>query len=156
MKLQPFLITFMALWALSALVTLWSGDIARAGDFGDSFGAVNALFSGIALALAIYSMILQQRQNAEFEQKTLAAMARQTETIELVKTSLVLQADVARVTALTYLVEREEQRIETLKEWGVQSHKDENYYAKGIKAAKERIDGYQEEIRKVGSGADLA
>ena len=80
--------------------------------------------TGIALALAIYSMILQQRQNAEFEQKTLAAMAQQAEALGLIKTSLVQQANVARVTALTYLIEREEQRIETLKEWGLQSHKD--------------------------------
>lgn len=149
MKPKPFVISFIVLWALSALVTIWYGDIAKAGSFGDSFGTINALFSGIALALAVYSMILQQRQNAEFEQKTLTAMAQQFETIELIKTSLVQQADVARVTALTYLIERDEQRIETLKEWGLQSHKNENYYSKGIKAAQDRVDGYQEQIKKV-------
>lgn len=151
MKLKPFVISFVLLWALSAVVTLWYGDFAKAGTFGDSFGAINALFSGVALALAVYSMILQQRQSAEFEHKTLAAMAQQAETIELIKTSLVQQANVARVTALTYLIEREEQRIETLKEWGEQSHKDENYYSKGIKAAQARVDDYQEQIRKVGT-----
>ncbi|WP_273526568.1 hypothetical protein [Pseudomonas sp.] len=151
MKLKPFVISFVLLWAISAGATLWYGDIAKAGTFGDSFGAINALFSGVALALAVYSMILQQRQSAEFEQKTLAAMTQQAETIELIKTSLVQQANVARVTALTYLIEREEQRIETLKEWGEQSHKDENYYSKGIKAAQGRIDGYQEQIKKVGT-----
>lgn len=149
MKLKPFVISFVVLWVLSALATIWYGDIAKAGSFGDSFGTINALFSGIALALAVYSMILQQRQNAEFEQKTLTAMAQQFETIELIKTSLVQQADVARVTALTYLIERDEQRIETLKEWGLQSHKNENYYSKGIKAAQDRVDGYQEQIKKV-------
>jgi hypothetical protein len=151
MKLKSLLITCLALWALSAGLTLWHGDVAKAANFGDSFGAINALFSGIALALAVYSMILQQRQNAEFEQKTLAAMTQQAETIQLIKTSLVQQANVARVTALTYLIEREEQRIETLKEWGMQSYKDENYYSKGIKAAKSRIDGYQSQIEEVGT-----
>lgn len=101
--------------------------------------------------MAINSMILQQRQNAEFEQKTLAAMTQQAETIQLIKTSLVQQANVARVTALTYLIEREEQRIETLKEWGVQSYKDENYYSKGVKAAKARIEDYQAQIKEVGT-----
>lgn len=153
MRLRPFVITFILLWALSAGLTLWHGDIAKAANFGDSFGAVNALFSGVALALAIYSMILQQRQNAEFEQKTLAAMTQQAETIQLIKTSLVQQANVARVTALTYLIEREEQRIETLKEWGMQSYKDENYYSKGIKAAKTRIDVYQAQIKEVGTAS---
>ena len=96
-------------------------------------------------------MILQQRQNAEFEQKTLAAMTQQAETIQLIKTSLVQQANVARVTALTYLIEREEQRIETLKEWGMQWYNDENYYSKGFIAAKTRIDGYQAQIEEVGT-----
>jgi hypothetical protein len=151
MKLKPFVISFVFLWIISAGVTLWYGDISKAGTFGDSFGAINALFSGIALALAVYSMILQQRQSAEFEQKTLATMSQQAETIELIKTSLVQQANFARVTALTYLIEREEQRIETLKEWGEQSHKNENHYNKGIKAAQDRIDNYQEEIKKLGT-----
>jgi hypothetical protein len=119
MKLRPFVISFIVLWLLSALITIGFGDMAKAGNFGDSFGAINALFSGIALALAIYSMILQQRQNAEFEQKTLATMAQQAEVLDLIKTGLVQQANVARVTALTYLIEREEQRIETLKVWGL-------------------------------------
>lgn len=77
MKLKPFVISFVLLWALSAVITLSYGDFAKAGTFGDSFGAINALFSGVALALAVYSMILQQRQSAEFEHKTLAAMAQQ-------------------------------------------------------------------------------
>lgn len=151
MRLRPFVITFILLWVLSAGLTFWHGDMTWAANFGDSFGAINALFSGVALALAVYSMILQQRQNTEFEQKTLAAMTQQAETIQLIKTSLVQQANVARVTALTYLIEREEQRIETLKEWGMQSYKDENYYSKGIKAAKTRIDVYQAQIEEVGT-----
>jgi hypothetical protein len=72
MRLRPFVITFILLWVLSAGLTLWNGDFAKAANFGDSFGAINALFSGVALALAIYSMILQQRQNAEFEPKPCA------------------------------------------------------------------------------------
>jgi hypothetical protein len=51
----------------------------------------------------------------------------------------------------TYLIEREEQRIETLKEWGAQSYNDENHYSKGIKAAKTRIDDYQAQIKDVGT-----
>lgn len=149
MKLKTFVISFIVLWGFSAAITLWFGDIEKSGTFGDSFGAINSLFSGIALALAIYSMILQQRQNKEFEEKTIATMSRQTETIELIKSSLVQQANVARVTALTYLIEREEQRIETLKEWGLKSYKDENYYSKGIKAAQSRAGDYQDQIKKM-------
>ncbi len=151
MKPRIFVAVFILMWLVSAGLTFWHGDFAKAANFGDSFGAINALFSGGALVMAINSMILQQRQNAEFEQKTLAAMTQQAETIQLIKTSLVQQANVARVTALTYLIEREEQRIETLKEWGVQSYKDENYYSKGVKAAKARIEDYQAQIKEVGT-----
>ena len=149
MKLKPFVISFFLLWIASACITIWFGDIAKAGNFGDSFGAINALFSGIALALAIYSMILQQRQNAVFEQKTLSAMDRQAETIELIKGNLLQQANTARVSALTFLIEREEQRIENLKEWGLKSFKDENHYSKGIKAAEARINSHHDEVNKL-------
>jgi hypothetical protein len=150
MKLKYFIVSFIVLWLLSIFITIGFGDIAKAGNFGDSFGAINSLFSGVALALAIYSMILQQRQNAEFEQKTLVAMAQQSEVLELIKTSLAQQANVARVTALTYLVEHEEQRIENFKDWGLKSHNDSNYYSQGIKAAQIRINGYQAQIKKFG------
>lgn len=146
MSLRPFILSLIALWALSALVVLVPGDLEAAG----SFGAINALFSGIALALAIYSMILQQKQNAEFERKTLATLARQAETLGILKNALLQQADVARVTALTFLIEREEQRIETLKEWGRQNHGNEQFYANGLKAAQGRIDRNQDEIARVG------
>jgi len=150
MKLKPFVISFVLLWACSAGLTLWYSDLTEAGTFGDSFGAINSLFSGIALALAIYSMILQQRQNANFEEKTLAAMEQQAETIELIKTSLVQQANGARVTALMYLIESEENRIENLKTWGKQSYQDENHYSQGIRAAQARLDDYRNQIRQFG------
>lgn len=149
MKLKPFIVSFIILWALSAIAAIWSGDLVKAGSFGDSFGAVNALFSGIALALAIYSMILQQRQGAEFERKTLAALAQQAKTIGLIETNLVQQADNAKVTACTYLINHEEQRIETLKEWGLRSYKNENYYSRGIEAALARINEYHKQIQQI-------
>jgi signal transduction histidine kinase len=148
MRLPSIVISFLILWLLSVVATLWYGDLSTAGNFGDSFGAVNALFSGVALALAIYSMILQQRQNREFEQKTMTGMARQAETIELIRLGLVQQANVARVNALAFLIEREEQRVVTLRQWGQQTHSNENHYAMGIQAAKNRAKDYQAELEK--------
>ena len=151
MKLKPFIFLFALIWLLSAGLTYWCGDLVKAANFGESFGAINSLLSGIALAMAIYSMILQQKQSAIFEKKTLAAMTHQAETLEIMKTNLIHQSNVARVTALTHLIAREEQRIETLRDWGQQAYKDENYYAKGIKAAQARIDDYHKQILKVGT-----
>lgn len=153
MKLKRLIILFIVLWILSAGLTILYGDMPWASAFGDSFGAINALFSGIALALAIYSMILQQRQSAEFERSTLATMEQQARTIALVEKNLVQQANVARVTALSFLIQRDEDRIETLKTWGQQAYKDENYYSKGIKAAQARIEEYQSKIRDIGTAS---
>jgi len=54
------------LWLISwILIVLYlDGDEAR-GQFGDMFGAVNSLFSGLAFAGIIYTIILQQREISE-------------------------------------------------------------------------------------------
>ncbi len=50
------------LWAGSAMI-LWPAycDIAKRGQFGDQFGAINALFSGLAFAGIVVSLFLQRR-----------------------------------------------------------------------------------------------
>lgn len=62
----------IVIWLVSAILTLvfidnWSDR----GTFGDLFGAVNALFSGLAFAGLIYTIILQKRdlemQRAEIQ-----------------------------------------------------------------------------------------
>ncbi len=55
------IIGVIILWSLSAILTIifidqWSDR----GTFGDLFGAVNALFSGLAFAALIYTIILQR------------------------------------------------------------------------------------------------
>ena len=59
----------MTLWAVSAFIIyraipLWSDR----GTFGDMFGAVNALFSGLAFVALIYT-ILQQREEIKINRK---------------------------------------------------------------------------------------
>ncbi|MBZ0273785.1 hypothetical protein K8I61_17230 [bacterium] len=56
------------------------GDAERAGQFGDQFGSVNALFSGLAFAGVIVALIMQRRElqlqreqlEAQLEELTLA------------------------------------------------------------------------------------
>jgi hypothetical protein len=150
-KLRTLVSSFVVIWIVCGALVLSLGDFAKSGQFGDSFGAVSTLFSGIALALAIYSMILQQRQSEEFNDKTLAALKQQSEAIEVLKESLVAQGNNARVLASTFLIEREEQRIETLKQWGSQTYKNDNYYSNGIAKAGARIDELRAEIEKMAS-----
>jgi len=50
----------IALWLIVTGVIWWvTKDYNKAGTIGDSFGAVNALFSALALAGVIYAVILQ-------------------------------------------------------------------------------------------------
>ena len=148
MKSRTLTTTFVALWLLSAVaVPYLAGSLDRAGNFGSSFGAVSALFSGIALALAINSMLLQQRQSAEFERVTLASLTHHASAIKLIEQTLIAQADMARVAALSALIQQEELRTETLREWGARAG-DESKYSNGIKAAARRIDEYREQLRK--------
>ncbi len=57
------------IWALSAvLIMVFLSDWSDRGTFGDLFGAVNALFSALAFAVLIYTIILQRaeiKQNRE-------------------------------------------------------------------------------------------
>lgn len=148
MKLRSFVTLFVVLWLASAVaVPYFAGGLDRAGNFGDSFGGVSALFSGLALAMAVWSMLLQQKQSAEFERVTLSTLAQQAAAIQLIESSLKQQANTARVAAIATLIDREEQRIDNLRQWGAVAG-DENKYINGIRAAQRRVDDYQQQLRQ--------
>ncbi len=74
----------VALWAL----TLWGGQTffdswPTRGQFGDLFGSVNALFSGLAFAGLVYVILLQredlglQREELRLQRKEMAASRKQ-------------------------------------------------------------------------------
>jgi len=148
MKLRSFVVLFVVLWLASAVaVPYFAGGLDAAGNFGDSFGGVSALFSGLALAMAIYSMLLQQKQSAEFERVTLSTLAQQAAALKLIEASLKEQASAATRAVLATLIDREEQRIDTLRQWGAVAG-DDNKYANGIRAAQRRVDDYQQRLRQ--------
>lgn len=51
----------VTLFLLNMSLVLFIDDPNKRGTFGDQFGAVNALFSGLAFAGLIYTIILQRR-----------------------------------------------------------------------------------------------
>lgn len=68
MKLGFLIAISIIIWVISGFVAFnYFDSLEQASNFGESFGAVSALFSSFALALAIYSMVLQQKQNKQFE-----------------------------------------------------------------------------------------
>lgn len=63
---SPWLLLFpgvIILWVMSWTLSSWGyPEIECRGQFGDSFGAVNALFAGLAFAGVIYAIILQKKE----------------------------------------------------------------------------------------------
>ena len=60
---QALVLLTIAVWFLSALAILYFiDDWGARGTFGDLFGAVNALFSGLAFAGLLYSLLENKRQ----------------------------------------------------------------------------------------------
>ena len=53
---------------VAIVITLWAGSgfilhsVKNPGSFGDMFGAINALFSGLAFAGIIYAILLQRKE----------------------------------------------------------------------------------------------
>ncbi|WP_420322747.1 hypothetical protein [Flagellimonas sp.] len=67
--LIKLILMVVLIWGLSAvLIILFLSEWSDRGTFGDLFGAVNALFSALAFAVLIYTIILQReeiKQNRE-------------------------------------------------------------------------------------------
>lgn len=53
------LVTWIIFWIV---IYLFYGHAAKVGEYGDMFGAVNSLFSGLAFAGIIYTIMLQRRE----------------------------------------------------------------------------------------------
>jgi hypothetical protein len=116
-------ILVVILWLGSAftLRALYPASDSR-GTFGDSFGAINALFSGLAFAGIIVAILLQrnelrlQRQELEL---TRTELARSASAQESVGNSIGEQAMVMRVTAhlnaLTALLRLQTEEIDGIK-----------------------------------------
>jgi len=81
------LIVVTAIWGLSGWFLYPLGDVKR-GTFGDMFGAVNSLFSGLAFAALIFTIFMQreelllQRQELEYTRIELTRSATAQEQSE--------------------------------------------------------------------------
>ena len=107
------IIGVIVLWSLSAIFTIvfidqWSDR----GTFGDLFGAVNALFSGLAFAALIYTIILQRdeiktnRQEIVLNRKELAKASKLQQKSQLVLIQQVEQTHLsAKMNAMRTLVD---------------------------------------------------
>ena len=114
--IQASLFALVVLWFPGDTETIW----AKRGQFGDVFGVVNALFSGLAFAGIIYTILLQREElreqrtelaltRAEFEEQnsTLAAQRFETTFFQLLRTHSELVGAMRRTEGMQEWVGRE-------------------------------------------------
>jgi hypothetical protein len=107
------IIFVILLWIASAVcIIFFLDDWSNRGTFGDLFGAVNALFSGLAFAALIYTIILQReeiRQNREeivLNRKELVKASKLQQKAQIVLSQQVEQTHLsAKMNAMRTIVE---------------------------------------------------
>lgn len=112
------LLVGVVLWIVSIpLVTSYYGEPSSSNEFGDMFGAVNALFSGLALAGIIYAIIIQRQELILTRQELVRAADAQTESAKSLERQLGLQVDSSRLVALASLVDSYNEQINQNDRW---------------------------------------
>lgn len=112
----PILVGFvLVIWVAAPLgVELVVGsDRAEAGQFGDLYGSVNALFSGLAFAVLIYTITLQRKDLALQQQQLKAQLDEMVESRQELKKQAKAQhalaiATVGQIRAMRIRVEIDE------------------------------------------------
>lgn len=81
-RFMTVLCAVFVVWLIAgAAVWLSIGSLEQRGQFGDMFGAVNALFSGLAMAGVIYAVLLQQNELALQRQELRAQRQEMSRTV---------------------------------------------------------------------------
>ncbi|MEI6514324.1 MAG: hypothetical protein WCO51_13780 [bacterium] len=114
------------LWCIAGLLSWYFiDDAAKRGQFGDSFGSINALFTGLAFAGVIVTIILQRRELSLQRQElelTRVELRRSAEAQELSNIELMRQSQIqylsTKLAAITALVEMYSRKLASLRESG--------------------------------------
>ncbi len=112
---RGFRITSVA-WVCTLILTVWTlylvvvgcvfqWDWGKSGQFGDTFGALNTLFTGLAFVVVLATLIQQSRQITETKRDVEEERLLQKRTTELVAEQAKALALVARLNALTSRIE---------------------------------------------------
>ena len=135
--LVPSIVSFLVLvfvvgiWLLACNLTLWLSwvdypqtAVEYAGTFGDSFGAVNALFSGLAFAGVIIAIFLQSRelywQRIEVRGSTKALEAQEkqlTKQVELMDRNAFENRLFQMLSSLSQLIDGSRVLLNNKEEW---------------------------------------
>lgn len=153
-SLRPLVFTgigIVILWVVSGLVVYFRlSTWADRGNFGDTFGAVNALFAGLAFAGMIFTILLQRRELAlqrEELKLTRMELQRSAEAQEKSQHALSLQVQEqrfsARLAAATSLVSIISRHVDHLKTYGDQDR------LKNLKVAEQSLSRYEQILEQM-------
>ena len=108
------LLSVLIVWVLFLLVVpyLFQWDWDKSGRFGDTFGALNALFTGLAFVVLLATLIQQSRKIDETKRDVEGERQLQKRTTELVAEQAKALALVARLNALTSRIEAYQVQID--------------------------------------------
>jgi hypothetical protein len=115
-----YLVVIVIFIAYAIAVFCGISDSSKRGQFGDAFGAINALFTGLAFAGVAYSLYMQQQENKKRDKEFAEQREHATkEYRELVRSNDVLAGELkamqatAKLSALPALIESELVHLET-------------------------------------------
>ncbi len=120
-KNKPFISLLLSgtfLWIISIpVVIFFYGNPTNPNDFGGMFGAVNALFSGLALAGIIYAIIIQREELILTREELSRTAKAQIDSAKSLEKQLELQIDASRLTALSSLINSANEQINQNDRW---------------------------------------
>jgi hypothetical protein len=158
MKTKAFIsiiIAVIAIWGLSFISLFFFKDWSERGQFGDLFGSVNALFSGLAFAGLIYAILLQrkelslQREELRLQREEMAA-SRQELAAQVSAQEALFQATVGqiRVAADQARIEAEKMAVGNIMQGAARTQHTQNVaeLAKKIEKIADKIQPYDKDL----------
>jgi hypothetical protein len=147
LKLRWFFGLFALLacvWAISGWLIncYYSGDVTKRGSFGDMFGAVNALFSGAALAGVIVTILLQRKELALQRKDLERAGQAHEQTAKLTAYTALLNAHTQEAYHIQSVIEKhfESGDDELMKKFREEIRKRNEYVSKLAQLVNEEVD----------------
>ena len=86
-----------ALWTVSGIVIYCYFPPTQRGEFGDMFGAINSLFSGLAFAAVVVNLVNQQQQLKQSRADNLEMIKSQTRAVRLQALTVLFDEYTARI-----------------------------------------------------------
>ncbi|MFC5455358.1 hypothetical protein [Prosthecobacter fluviatilis] len=108
------IVIIVALWALSGFLITWGSS--NPGTFGDMFGAVNALFSGLAFLGVIFAIVLQYQELKEQRMEIELSRIAQQESAKALTAQLRAAETRSRLDSLNLLIEAQRRILDRIGE----------------------------------------